>query len=82
LEYVLTFAKDHMGNGLSETLTINLTEALVYSLDVMNKIMDQNIQALNFKGTTIESAYSLMKIVILDYFKFLDDTSISNVNNQ
>jgi hypothetical protein len=76
LEYVLTFTKDPMGNGFQENLSINLTEALVYSLDVMNKILDQNIQALNFKGTTIESAYSLMKIVILDYFKFLDDESI------
>lgn len=29
-----------MGNGFDEDLKINLTESLIYSLDVMNKIMD------------------------------------------
>ena len=47
-----------------------MLEAVNYSVDILNKLLESNVQALMIKGTTIESSFCLLKLVLLRYFQF------------
>lgn len=66
-------------------LKVSFYEAVNYSVTILRKLLDNHYAAFFANGVTVEVAYSMLKLVILQYFQFpcaaLDATLIWDIQS-
>lgn len=54
-------------------MRVSFIDSVEYSVDIFKKILENHFGAFYVKGTTIETAFCVLKIVLLRYFKFSEN---------
>ena len=70
IEFVM---KCYLDNKKIQNLRISFIDSVEYSVDIFKKVLENNFGAYYVKGTTIETAFCVLKIVLLRYFKFSEN---------